>query len=279
MNRELVLLLLLITVSGARAAPVHYTLGPGQTLADVSHRYGTAVAVIRKANPDLDVHQGTTVTVPAPAAGWPTHLVQRGETLWKLSRRYATSVQAIEQANAMDSPDVKAGQTLIIPVDPRTISGWVQVRLKDGALAWVKRRYLLVGSTAPTGRAHILAVARRLEGTPYRWGGQTPNGVDCSGFVEEVFHLAGYDLPRTADAQYRFCQPVADDALEPGDLVFFSTYLPGPSHVGIYAGNDHFIQASSSHGVIESSLKQPYYRQRFLGGRRPPQLAAAQPRT
>lgn len=111
----------------------------------------------------------------------------------------------------------------------------------------------------------ILATARQFIGVPYVFGGTSPYGFDCSGFTMETFAKHGIQLPRCADDQFYQGKPVRE--LIPGDLVFFTTYLPGPSHVGIYVGHDKFIHASCSHGVTISSLKEDYYATRYLGAR------------
>ncbi|HUY41521.1 MAG TPA: C40 family peptidase [Candidatus Dormibacteraeota bacterium] len=106
--------------------------------------------------------------------------------------------------------------------------------------------------------------ALRFLGVPYVFGGTSRAGFDCSGYVQHVFAMLGIHLPRTADAQYYAGAHVRK--LRPGDLVFFQTYLPGPSHVGIYLGHGRFVHASS-HGVMVSSLSQPYWENRYLGAR------------
>ena len=105
-------------------------------------------------------------------------------------------------------------------------------------------------------------------GVPYVFGGTSPSGFDCSGFVRYVFAGAGIYLPRTADAQYEVGYPVSSSELVPGDLVFFSTYEYGPSHVGIYLGEGSFINASSSRGVAIDSLYSSYWGSCYIGARR-----------
>ncbi|WP_371380686.1 C40 family peptidase [Sporomusa aerivorans] len=114
----------------------------------------------------------------------------------------------------------------------------------------------------------IVRTAERYLKTPYRFGGDTPKGFDCSGFVKFVYDKNGAKLPRTTDAQYLSGQKVVRTKLQPGDLVFFNTYAAGASHVGIYYGNDKFIHASSSKGVMISRLDEPYWKPRYLGARR-----------
>jgi len=116
--------------------------------------------------------------------------------------------------------------------------------------------------------SRILATARSQQGVPYLWGGTTPNGFDCSGFTQYVFGLNGISLPRTADVQFQVGMPVTRGQLQPGDLVFFTTYAPGPSHSGIYLGAGKFINASSSRGVSIASIDNSYWGPRYIGARR-----------
>ncbi len=116
--------------------------------------------------------------------------------------------------------------------------------------------------------ARLLNVAMRFGGVPYVWGGETPAGFDCSGFVQYVFRQIGINLPRTADVQYELGRKVLQSELQPGDLVFFETYEPGASHNGIYVGDGNFIGANSGTGVAVASLASPYWSARYLGARR-----------
>ena len=114
----------------------------------------------------------------------------------------------------------------------------------------------------------IIQNAMQYMGVPYLFGGTTPAAFDCSGYVQYVFRNAGISLPRTADVQYEVGTPVSTAELIPGDVVFFTTYTYGASHVGIYLGDSNFIHASSSRGVTISSLNEAYYSARYIGARR-----------
>ena len=108
--------------------------------------------------------------------------------------------------------------------------------------------------------------AMRFIGTPYVFGGTSPSGFDCSGYTQHVFAMLGIAIPRLADAQFYAGRPTRG-GMTTGDLVFFQTYEPGPSHVGIYLGNGRFVH-SSSHGVMVSRLGDSYWRSRYLGAKR-----------
>lgn len=114
----------------------------------------------------------------------------------------------------------------------------------------------------------VVSCAKSYLGVPYVWGGTDPSGFDCSGYVQYVYKRFGVELPRTADVQFGAGQDVARGAEAPGDLVFFETYMPGPSHVGILVEGNTFIHASSSGMVRISSLAEDYFAQHYLGAKR-----------
>ncbi|MDQ1144322.1 glucan-binding YG repeat protein [Bacillus sp. SORGH_AS 510] len=114
----------------------------------------------------------------------------------------------------------------------------------------------------------VTDIALDYIGVPYVWGGTTPSGFDCSGFTSYSYKQAGVSIPRTASEQYTKGQAVSKSNLVEGDLVFFSTYKAGASHVGIYLGDNKFVHASSSAGVKISSLTESYYSRTYIGSKR-----------
>ena len=112
----------------------------------------------------------------------------------------------------------------------------------------------------------LLSFASNFLGVPYTWGGTYPQ-FDCSSYVQYVYGHFGIALNRVTWDQYTEGQSVSKDNLVAGDLVFFSTYQPGPSHIGIYVGNGIMINSSNS-GVSYASINSEYWSSRYYGARR-----------
>jgi cell wall-associated NlpC family hydrolase len=122
-----------------------------------------------------------------------------------------------------------------------------------GRLTWAAKHKVLYGkygasSGTTTFRAKVLREAAKLKGTPYRYGGTTTRGFDCSGYTGYVYKKAGKKLPRTSRAQYSATRHISRAAAKPGDLVFFKSGGGGVYHVGIYAGSN-MLWHSSKPGV------------------------------
>ena len=116
----------------------------------------------------------------------------------------------------------------------------------------------------PSRYGGVVGIAMRYLGTPYVWGGASPGGFDCSGFVMYVFSQIGVSLPHNAAAQYGYGSPVSRDALQPGDLIFFD----GLGHVGIYVGGGSFIHAPHTGDVVKVSSLSGWYSSTVVGARR-----------
>ncbi len=222
---------------------------------------GTVKTSTGAPTPDLgtppNAPENSSTTPPAPPATVTSdpgtvgaepeilHSVARGDTLTSISKRYNVDVNAIRQANNLASDSLSIGQILKIPM------------LQPAP------------STNPGASTDLRSTAERYLGVTYRYGGQSNDGLDCSGFVVIVFNELGIKVPRTSAQQFTFGQPVERTDLQLGDLVFFNTTGQGVSHVGIYLSEGEFIHAASNPGrVIKSKLIEPYYAQRYLGARR-----------
>lgn len=131
----------------------------------------------------------------------------------------------------------------------------------DGIVGHLTARQIKVERVAQTAKMYL--------GVPYVWGGKTPSGFDCSGYTSYVLNANGIYAEKSAEQQYGQGYWVPKSNLMRGDLVFFSTYKPGPSHVGIYLGNGKFINASSGWGkIVISDLSNVYFAEHYLGAKR-----------
>jgi len=183
------------------------------------------------------------------------YVVQRGDTVYSIARRYGVTPAGLQSANQLASPDqIFVGQRLVIPrlAAAPAISGTPTAT-----------------TTATTNE--VVAFARQNLGAPYVFGGTTPTGFDCSGFIFYVFRRAGRTMPRDIWARYDSGPHIARDQLQPGDLVFFQdTYMEGLSHDGIYVGNGEFVNAvDEDSGVAVSKLSSTYWAERWYGATRP----------
>jgi cell wall-associated NlpC family hydrolase len=165
--------------------------------------------------------------------------------------------QAVQKSSAPVTPQAVQKSPAPAPVTPQAVQ-------KPAAPA-ISQAVQKPTASAGSNVQEIIGEAKKYIGTPYLWGGNTPSGFDCSGFVKYVFAKFGVSLPRTTETQWTATTTVNSPSI--GDLVFFQTYKPGPSHVGIYLGNNKFISAASS-GVTISDMTSSYWGPRYLGARK-----------
>jgi cell wall-associated NlpC family hydrolase len=119
----------------------------------------------------------------------------------------------------------------------------------------------------PAKASEVVNTAKKYLNVPYKYGGTTPSGFDCSGYTMYVFKQHGITLPRTADVQCQSGRYIAKSSLQQGDLVFFAT-KKDIEHCGIYVGDNSFIHASSSKGIRIDKLSDPYWSPKYYGARR-----------
>jgi cell wall-associated NlpC family hydrolase len=140
-----------------------------------------------------------------------------------------------------------------------------QARLQQQAETRISTASSSGGGGNPAGHyGGVVGIAMNYLGVPYVWGGASPSGFDCSGFVMYVFGQVGVSLPHNAAMQYSYGSPVSRENLQPGDLVFFN----GLGHVGIYIGGNQFIHAPHTGDVVKISALTDWYASTYVGARR-----------
>jgi len=133
-----------------------------------------------------------------------------------------------------------------------------QIELPDGRRGWVPASALRPARRPAGTLARLLS---RFVGVPYLWGGRTPLGFDCSGFVQQVLCARNVPIPRDADQQFRFCEPVTARRARPGDLVFFGRPGMRVGHVGIVRGRGFYVHARGTVHVASLDPHNPLYDQ------------------
>jgi cell wall-associated NlpC family hydrolase len=150
-------------------------------------------------------------------------------------------------------------------VEPMTLS--TNITTNDEQIKPQKKAKNITVVSPPTTDMNLfISTAKELQGVPYVWGGTTSAGFDCSGFIQYVYKQNGVQLPRTVNEMWN--ATIQLDTPSIGDLIFFETYKPGPSHAGIYIGNNQFIHADATNGVTISSLDENYWSNSYIGAKR-----------
>lgn len=205
------------------------------------------------------------VRTPDDYRGWmPLQLLRRGGAPYAAEGKVATVWSLF--ANLYPEPSVTRRQPLLtVPFETRLEVAsepekdgrrWLEVRLVDGAAAWVQRGDLAF-DPAPLSIPETIQLAKRFLGLPYLWGGTSTFGYDCSGFTQMLFRRRGIPLPRDAQPQADWdgMLPIERNALQPGDLLYFGPSPEKITHTGLYIGSGEFIHATThQRPLIQISL-------------------------
>lgn len=233
-------------------------------------------------------NKGTEVKISGEYAGWYEVSVSGKYGYIKKDYVKVGSAAVSEPEKTMDSVGTITGNSVRMRSGPGTsysvigyynkgiqvnVTGqtgsWYAVTYK-GLKGYISADYVKIG-TSNALADQIVATAKEYLGTPYVWGGTSPKGFDCSGFVYYVYQQYGYQLQRRASLQYaNNGVSVSKSQLQPGDLVFFSDSVDPIGHVGIYIGNGNFIHASSGKGCVCITALEgsSYYVNHYAGAKR-----------
>ena len=273
-------------------AEERYTVKPGDSLYKISKSFGMSTEVLKKVNglegngikPNqvlLIPTQGekqTRSSAKRPSVETESYVVRKGDSLYSISRRVGLSIEEVKRMNRLHSVALKAGQVINLPKtglrdegeeaeelggsDESTIE-----RLAEGNVEKQEVAEPLGKWNNPEERNLFIRVAKTFLGAPYRLGGSTLKGIDCSAFVKKIYEVFNTHLPRTVREQFQIGKKVEKGELEEGDLVFFKTRRSNNGHVGIYIGNNEFVHASTRNKEVKvDNLDTPYFSKRFLKG-------------
>lgn len=248
----------------------YHTVKKGDTLVSVSKKYALTAAELKELNhlKSKKLKNGQRLLVKR--IGPKTYVVRKGDTIWKIARKFDMDAEDLITLNELGTREVQIGQKLYLEekIDATEAESYQHI-LGRNVEEELKKVAQSDEFAEQKTQDKVTIFAKKMLNIPYKFGGTSILGIDCSGYVKKVYGLLGMNLPRTAREQFKEGEAIDREELSIGDLVFFRTYASFPSHVGIYLGNNLFIHASSKgKKVTIDSLETPYYFKRFIGGKR-----------
>lgn len=249
---------------------IHYTVKSGDSLSKIAVTYKTTVAKIKSENnlsSDL-IKIGQKLIIPTSSSTSTstntsststnssketTYKVVKGDSLWAIANKFTLTIDQLKSINGLSSNTIYVGQVL-------------KVQSSTSISETVKTETNITETAASFKVDQLITEAKKYIGVPYVWGGSTTSGFDCSGYLNYVYNKIGVSIPRTVATIWNSTKTVSSPKI--GDIVFFETGT-GPSHAGIYLGNNKFIHSGSSTGVTISDMTLNYWKSRYLGAKTP----------
>ncbi|WKT77690.1 C40 family peptidase [Lysinibacillus fusiformis] len=273
-----------LTLQTAEAAT--YTVQKGDTLSKIAQNHQVTISEIMKWNnlskdtiyvaQQLEIQKQATSdskkpSVPSTSTKPTTtsHTVAKGDTLSKIAKQYNVTIKDIMNWNKLEKDTIFIGQVLKVSpgvVIPEGDSIHNNVTSDAGTPSKVTTNDPITNGQAIYKKT--VEVAQTLVGTPYLYGGNTPVGLDCSGFIFYAFNQGGLKIGRASSEGYYNGNTTSVQIPVPGDLVFFeNTYKEGISHMGIYLGDNKFVHAGTD-GVEISDVTYPYWSSKLVAYKR-----------
>lgn len=246
-----------LKVNGAEQTST-YTVKSGDSLWKIAHQHGISVIDLKNINglSSDRIYPGQKLKLKVSSGGAPstpntnqsTYIVQSGDSLWLIASKHQLSVAQLKNMNNLTTDVIRPGQVLKVSSSNSSAGG---NQTSNNQKSQVNK---------------LIKEAKKHIGVPYTWGGNSPSsGFDCSGFLKYVFNQIGVSIPRTVETIWQATTSVSSP--QPGDIVFFETYKKGPSHAGIYLGNNQFIHAGTSTGVTIADMSSSYWKPKYLGAK------------
>ena len=291
----IVLFVLLLSVS-TNALATQYKVKNGDSLYSISKKFGVSVNQIKQENnlQQSKVKKNQVLNISTKESSKNTakskskqnyYTVKKGDTLSKIARKTHLPMKKIMALNNVDQKSLRVGQRLVLARKAKVSEESTYVKVNEDLEEDIddsltdedtenasnisepdeqSRKEELLGKWNSPDEVHLFVkVATGFIGAPYRFGGSSLKGIDCSSFVQKIYKIFDITLPRNAAQQSKVGISVSREKLTEGDLIFFHTKR-SLGHVGIYIGNNEFVHASSKGKTIRvDSLDTPYYQKRF----------------
>jgi cell wall-associated NlpC family hydrolase len=264
-----------------------YTVKTGDSLKSISKESGISVNEIKEANnlTKTILRPNQVLIIPEKSTAVSTagpkpkvkravyYTIKNGDTLSTIARKTRVPAKQIMALNNVRPKNLRIGRKLVLAKSTQLsenerIDEDDEDTEENGDTAELekdrqKQEELLGEWHSADERQLFVKVATGFLGAPYRLGGSSLKGIDCSAFVRKIYQIFDIDLPRNARAQSKVGISIDREELVEGDLVFFRTRRP-LGHVGIYIGNNEFVHASSRRKVVRiDSMDTPYFQKRF----------------
>ena len=291
-------------------AEERYTVRSGDTLYGISKSFGVSLEALKNANglEGSSIRPKQVLAIPSPtekkadeasrspsdspptglsaetlrrtSGGMDSYVVRRGDSLSSISAKVGLPMEEIRRVNGLHTSALKIGQVLYLRKGEPRLDEKAEASEDEDEISELSGREgeesvssIPLGKwNNPEERSLLVRVVKTFLGVPYKLGGSTLKGIDCSAFVRKIYEAFNIQLPRTTREQFSVGKKVQKHQLEEGDLVFFREG-GNRAHVGIYVGENQFVHASSySREVKIDYLNTPYYSKRFLRGVRVKEL-------